>query len=284
MSVFCSFKIFFILNSLFGLMKEIDNLEIHAWHACNLTCESCSHYSALGVKGGPSLSDCDSWMANWSKLVMPKTFSILGGEPTLNKDLESILERAIYYWPNSRIQIVSNGFFLHRHPKLPFILSNARESVLVVSSHHDSIEYQSRIKPVKRLLRNWINDFGISVEIRFSDRLWTKRYEKSDKGYMLFDSNPYDAWKVCVGKKCIQLFENRLWKCPPIAYFRQVEKKFVVDESVRDLIHRYKPLEANCTMDELHAFFSIKEEEICKICPEKMEQFELQNPLRKRSI
>ena len=38
-------------------MFEISNLEIHAWHGCNLACESCAHYSSLGFGGRPNCGD-----------------------------------------------------------------------------------------------------------------------------------------------------------------------------------------------------------------------------------
>lgn len=262
-------------------MKEIDKLEIHAWHACNLSCESCSHYSSLNVKGGPSLDDCDKWMANWSKIVIPKTFSILGGEPTLNRDLESIVERAIYYWPETTIQLVTNGFFLHRHPNLPSILAKSNKTILIISSHHDAVEYQDKLKPVEELLLKWISDFKINVHVRDSAKFWTRRYKNTDRIYSLFDSDPYEAWKVCSTKYCVQLFENKLWKCPAITYFKLVEKKFTINDKTRDLIKQYKPLNVECTEKELNSFFEKREEEICKICPEKLEHFELPVPLKR---
>src|SRR5277367_3247989 len=84
-------------------MLEIGNLEIHAWHGCNLGCESCSHYSPLGMQDGPTLVQCAQWIDAWSNRLRPAVFSILGGEPTLNRDLVRIVEHAITAFPESRI-------------------------------------------------------------------------------------------------------------------------------------------------------------------------------------
>ena len=43
----------------------------------------------------------------------------MGGEPTLHPDLTEFVYLTRRKWPNSYIEIVSNGFFLHRHPDLP---------------------------------------------------------------------------------------------------------------------------------------------------------------------
>src|SRR5260221_8082020 len=38
-------------------------LEMHVAHACNLTCESCSHFSNQGHKGTLSVDDSVQWMS-----------------------------------------------------------------------------------------------------------------------------------------------------------------------------------------------------------------------------
>ena len=52
---------------------------------CNFTCEGCSHYSNHGHSGNLSVDTAREWPYNWSQRVVPDTFVILGGEPTLNE-------------------------------------------------------------------------------------------------------------------------------------------------------------------------------------------------------
>ena len=40
-------------------MHDIKQLELHVTHACNFTCEGCSHYSNHGHFGNISLDDID---------------------------------------------------------------------------------------------------------------------------------------------------------------------------------------------------------------------------------
>ena len=53
-------------------MRVLRNLEIHAAHACNLACESCSLYSNHAHKGLVSLEEADAWMGGWSGRIAPK--------------------------------------------------------------------------------------------------------------------------------------------------------------------------------------------------------------------
>ena len=73
------------------MVYDVKQLELHVTHACNFTCEGCSHYSNHGHKGNITLEECEEWLYTWSKRIRPKVFTILGGEPTLHKDLSDIL-------------------------------------------------------------------------------------------------------------------------------------------------------------------------------------------------
>lgn len=48
-------------------MVKIKHLEIHVAHICNLSCESCSHYSNQGHKGLVSLEEAEKWMKPYLK-------------------------------------------------------------------------------------------------------------------------------------------------------------------------------------------------------------------------
>ncbi len=70
----------------------MENLEIHVSHACNLACEQCSHYSNYNHKGMLTPEEADRQMGLWSGRLLPRWFSLLGGEPTLNPALGEICQ------------------------------------------------------------------------------------------------------------------------------------------------------------------------------------------------
>src|SRR5438045_65614 len=98
-------------------MLNIENLEIHVSHACNLTCEGCSHYSNQGHKGMLSLEEAERWMLLWNRRLRPAILSLLGGEPTLHPRLTEFVILSRRLWPASHLRLVTNGFLLHRHPE-----------------------------------------------------------------------------------------------------------------------------------------------------------------------
>ena len=54
----------------------------------------------------------------------------------------------------SQFQLITNGFFFHRHPDLPAILEDIKCN-LEVSIHHSGQGYTEKFKPVQELLDNW---------------------------------------------------------------------------------------------------------------------------------
>jgi radical SAM family protein len=183
-----------------ALHRVMRNLEIHAAHACNLACESCSHYSNHGHKGVVSLEQARAALAPWSARLAPKVFSIVGGEPTLHPDLAAFCELARAMFPRATLRVVTNGFFLERHPRLPAWMAADRNAVLDLSIHHESPAYRERLDPVLELVGAWQREHRFQVELWFSSRNWTRRYMGHGAALEPFeDGNPRRSWESCRG-------------------------------------------------------------------------------------
>jgi molybdenum cofactor biosynthesis enzyme MoaA len=93
--------------------RPVQRVELHVTHACNLTCESCSHYSNHAHRGNLGLEQADRWMGAWSDRITVDQFYILGGEPTIHPHLSKFVVLVRKHWPTAHIRIVTNGFFLY---------------------------------------------------------------------------------------------------------------------------------------------------------------------------
>lgn len=255
-------------------------LELHVAHGCNLSCESCSHYSNHAHAGIVSLEDADRWMALWSRRVSVTRFSLLGGEPTIHPELPRFVGLVRKHWPRTNIEIVSNGFFLHRHPSLPAVLAADPDARLVISVHHMAQEYQEKLKPVFALLQEWRRDHGVVATIRPAHKNWTRRYEGFGDTMLPFeDADPRASWETCPARHCKQLLDGRIWKCAPLAYLPMQKAKYRLSEKW-DPYLGYQPLEPDCSPAELQAFAALEDEAACGMCPAKERLFELPVPLR----
>jgi hypothetical protein len=265
-------------------MINLFQLEIHAAHICNLNCESCSHFSNSKHKGFVSLQQAEHWISEWSKRVNPNFFRILGGEPTLNPDLVPFLKICRKYFVNSHICLITNGFFLHNHPDLPKILSHLNID-LHLSIHDDSKEYNEKLDSINNLISSWQKQYSFKycpVTLKNEDgfRNWTKRYHGFGEFVKPFnDKDPKKSWEICPAKKCVQLFDNKLWKCCIVTYLNLQKQKYPNLSSEWDPYLKYKPLDINCSEEELISFTLQKEEDICGMCPSTKISFKKKSPL-----
>jgi hypothetical protein len=262
-------------------VQTIRNLEIHLVHSCNLSCESCSHYSNHGHKGVVSLEEADRWMKLWNRRVRPQIFSLLGGEPTIHPQLTEFVSMARTNWPDSSLRIVTNGFFLHRHPQLPAVLREDPDAAIFLSIHHEAPEYQAQLQPIFELLAGWRRDYGIRVELYPSFAQWTQRYRGFGSAMTPFDDRqPRQSWENCRAKYCPQLFDGKLYKCGPLAYLNLQHATYPLSTEWMPYLN-YQPLDPGCTRDELAEFLQREEETCCAMCPANPKKFTLPIPLRR---
>jgi Predicted Fe-S oxidoreductases len=265
-----------------GNKRLIENLEIHLVHGCNLTCESCSHYSNQGHKGILSLQEAERWMLLWKERIQPMTFSLLGGEPTLHPDLSDFVVLARKHWPKARLRLVTNGFFLHRHRTLPALLQRDPDACIEFSIHHQAPEYLERLRPVLELLKDWRKRYGIKVSYLQSYRNWTRRYLGFGAGMQPFqDGRPRESWKHCPARYCPQLLDGRIYKCGPLAYLKMQNEKYRLADSWKTYL-QYRPLDPECTPAELEEFFAREEEPYCGMCAAKPQAFRIAVPMPNR--
>jgi hypothetical protein len=263
-------------------MIDCRNLELHLAHGCNLACESCSHYSNHQHTGLLSVAEARDWMRHWSGRLRPAQFSLLGGEPCLNPALARHVWLTGEMFPQSKLILVTNGFLLNRHPRLPVALRGTG-AVLHISVHHGSAEYRDRLEPIRRLVADWQQRWNIPVQWRPSSATWTRRYQGFGREMKPYDDNdPAGSWQNCVARWCLQLHEGRLWKCPAVAYLEMQDRKYSLSDDWKPYLH-YTPLEPSCTDAELHEFVNRRVEPVCAMCPAKPDLLTLPLPFRTKS-
>jgi GR25 family glycosyltransferase involved in LPS biosynthesis len=257
-------------------IRKIDvfKVEIHASHACNFTCESCSHFSNQGHKGFLSVEEADRQMGFWSNRLNPQWFAVIGGEPLLNPNIEKILEVARKHWKGD-VEIITNGFLLPNFPNLGSLLERL-DIRLVISKHSDTPDFNAKWNEIMQYLarRNMKHNVKDSV----SD--WTRRYKGWGPNVLPYEDNrPKDSWNICPAKFCLQILEGKLYKCPLIAYLKLQKKRWPEISTKWDRYLEYKPLEPTATDQELYDFVNAKHEYICEMCPAEIQPFQKPSPL-----
>ncbi|WP_436717381.1 radical SAM protein [Roseiconus lacunae] len=267
-------------------MIELPALEYHLAHGCNLSCQQCSHYSNFRLAGTmPTPADAKAEYEVWNHRILPKRFALLGGEPLLNPNLIEHLRLARACWPHSDLMLVTNGFFLARHPELPrtLIETNCR---LEVSQHGTHPSYLDRFREVKQTVWRWREEYpGIQFKIRQSHRGWMRQYNVKDGKPVPFDSKPEKAYRVCMQKTCTQLYQAKLWKCPALAHYAQLEAKLKLHhlpqwQPFRD----YEACPPDASDAEVYRFVQRKAIPQCGLCPSNRVKFVHPNPLQRSAL
>ncbi len=257
--------------------RRIVNLEIHVAHACNLACESCAHYSDHGHKGVVDLATAATWMAPWAARLRPDRFSLVGGEPTIHPDLAGFVRLARRLWPATAIRLVTNGFFLDRHPELPEAMRAAAPAWIDISIHHDSPAYRARIAPMLALAQDW-KERGADIRLHDSFRHWTRRYHGFGAAMKPFaDGNPRRSWEICPARICPQILDGRIYKCAPLAYLPMQHARYGLGPEWSPSLS-YRPLEPGCSDAALDEFFAREEEPACGQCPAERRPLALPDP------
>lgn len=255
-------------------------IETHVTHKCNLFCKGCVHYSDYGHKNEIDYDELILSMEKWADRISPQLFAILGGEPLIYKNLCNFILKCREIWKESKLLLVSNGFLIKNHKELPDILkrTNCR---LDISIHDNSNQYLKKVEEIKDFLKN---DNWKNVEIRWRESYlsWYAPYKGYGNNMRPFNENKIkESCNICPSKKCIQLFEGKLWKCPAIAYLKMQDDKIKLHSDWQNYIKNYIPLNVNCSDNELKSFFKKEEEFICNMCPSILQSKIMKNPLEK---
>lgn len=262
----------------------IPKIDIHLTHLCNLHCDQCSHFSDYHINEHLTVEELKHNYSLWHKKIIPKYFTITGGEPLLNPDVEEMIEVTKFFWPYSNLRLYSNGLLLHKFPNLPKLLKK-HNIHLIISNHSskNSSKYDELFSKVDKLVNEWISNYGIRAQIDyFHNEYWMKFYYGYGKTMKPFnDNNIKESWNNCpVNQECFQLLDGNIFKCAPLAYLPKLDKKFGLSSEWNHYLS-YKPLEPQSSSEEIVEFFNKKEESFCSMCPSKEHPFIPENnPLK----
>lgn len=231
-------------------------LEIYITNVCNLTCRGCNRFNNYNFKGHQYWNDHADAIEAWSKRLLAKRIFIIGGEPTLNPDLELWASNLRRLWPNSLIAIQSNGTYENFESDR---LYNKYKVELAVSLHDSSM--------ADKLIEKWRNRAGLIEAFVFHQSAVINKEGK----YYLHNSDPQQAFNSCGMKHDPTIFNGKLYKCPSMALLPEFDRQFnlQLDQRQKELLYSFKPLTADCSEEELEQFISTRDTPIaqCEFCP-----------------
>lgn len=287
-------------------MITVPHLEWHVSHACNLSCESCTHFANHNHNQIISKETLKKWYSLWNKKISPKRMAILGGEPLLNKEICDIIYLTKEMWTqpsDSNYWITTNGLLLENYPELPIALRETK-CMVMISIHGDknSKSYYKKFKTISSLLYDWDKRYNIKLVDCKNDDEFKRLQPTDDKTYVIYrdmtedwsrsyngfgmnslpfeDKNPEMSWNNCVaGNECFQLYNENIFKCSMTAYLNLQKQKYGDNLSSKwNPYLEYVPLKPNSSDEDIIEFFNRKSESICGMCPKNPQIFRKPDP------
>lgn len=277
--------------------------EINITNVCNYSCTNCQSLNNFAFKGHQMWNDYCEEYTNLSKLIDIDQIQIIGGEPTLNPDFEKWVEGISSLWPNSKLQISTNGSRLDKLDTKIYQILKKHKGTLWITCH-DADLYDSFLEFSTQFLDtivtdtvdnyDWKNSYEKSktdptVELSTVSRTitdknsvevildWSQSFVQSAIDLLddcrlgiKYNSDPVEAHDICYFKSCHQLNKGKLYKCPLVSVlpdFLDQFDVFMTDED-KELAYSYRPLTVN---DNVFEFVNSINEPIpqCKFCPNK---------------
>jgi len=241
------------------MIKLFPVVEFYITNVCNLSCRGCNRFNDLNFKGHQRWADHADAYEAWSKRLDLPRITIIGGEPTLNPDLELWAINLRRLWPDAVIMIQTNGTY-QRPDHLTFW---EKYKVGFGLSLHDPAT-------AEEIKERWKYYAGVIEAFTFHQSTVIKQ----DNHFILHNSDPVKAFDACDMKHDHTMYQGKLYKCPAMSNLPDFDQQFdlKLDARQRELLYSYQPLSADCSEEVLQQFFATKDTHIaqCEFCPQNI--------------
>jgi organic radical activating enzyme len=235
-------------------MISLPLVEFYITNVCNLTCRGCNRFNNYKFKGHQFWNDSADEIEAWSKRLDIEHITIIGGEPTLNPDLEQWVSNLRRLWPKAILMVQTNGTYY----KPEYNEWSSIYEVAFAISVHDMSE-------IEKMKHTWKYGYFIQADV-FRPAAVIER-----SGYHVHHSDISLAFNACDMKHDHTMFNGKLYKCPTMAVLPEFDQQFnlQLDQRQRNLLDAYSPLNSNCSNEELQSFIDDKNQPIsqCEFCP-----------------
>lgn len=210
-------------------------LETMITQACNISCQGCTNYSDLKHSGYVPWSVGKHWIESWLDRIDISDFGIMGGEPLINPEYLQWVQGCRQLLPHAQLRFTTNGLLLHKHPDLLAQLIDLGNVVFKISVHVNDSTLEQQIKKIFNS-RNWqpTLEFGIqrwstdnNTRFQINRPLkFIKTFKGSYANMTPHNSNPIDAFDLCIQKTCPLLYQGKIFKCSTAGLLQPILTRF----------------------------------------------------------
>jgi len=214
------------------IKPHIPIIEIMVTDACNFVCEGCTNYSDYQVSGLATWPEVKKQLLAWRERTTFGTISLIGGEPLLHPNIREWITGIRELFPESFIQLTTNGYLLHRNIDILDVLDSVNGALLKISAHKPDDTWFTELK--NELADkftwhavadhpNWLqNENYLYMEYEYTGH-FVKSYKGSLATMKPYNSDPYTAFHdTCCQQLCPVLKDGKLYKCSSMSELKRV--------------------------------------------------------------
>ena len=129
--------------------------EFYITNVCNFNCDNCNRLNNYYFSGHQLWKDYADAYKEWSTKLDIKQINILGGEPMLNPSLIDWIKGIRSLWPDSKLELLSNGTRLKYWPDFYKILKDNKVKLIITT--HNNKRHAELLNEVTELLQEPIS-------------------------------------------------------------------------------------------------------------------------------
>ncbi len=191
----------------------LPHLELHISDKCNLNCKGCAHFSPLFDEIDLGFDNIMDDLIKLSKIFSNVArLDILGGEPLLNKDLSKYIIEIRKLFPNTFIDIFTNGLLI---PTL------SEETLECIRNNHVFISI-TEYKPTHLMIEK-IRLYLKKANIKYILVPYDIR-QKFNKPISISKNSKYD--NLCISNGCVTVAYGKIARCPTLMYINKFNEFF----------------------------------------------------------
>ncbi len=241
----------------------LTHVEILITHHCNLNCACCAHCAPIAPYYNVSVEIFKKDIIQLHKLTNGKIKEIMlhGGEPLLNKNIETFIELTRKYFSKSELYIVTNGLILNDMPD-SFWKTCSENNVIIWQSLYALYDkYPNLEQSYKKALK---------YKVRITP--WAKYMFTSLNLNKDIINNKEKAYKKCRYKENFSTLNNGiLYPCGIIATYDLFFNKYFKDHAIPIAKDDYLDIHKLKSINEIFEFYK-KPKLTCAHCDYKRKE------------
>ena len=259
-------------------LPRIQLLETMVTYACTLACSWCTNYSDYGMSGGyVKWQTAQPWFDKLFSRMRIDCFSLIGGEPFLNPELETWVREFKTNYPYVTLMILTNGQLFHKNTWILDCMDEYGMIYLKLSNHQPGEQYftdmvetilsrfEWKLVDGKYFSKEKILDLEIAEVPTFM-----KTYRGEYGAMKPYHSDPNRAFEICNQQICPLLENGRLYKCSSVGVLHKVLEDHGQINDPDWAPYLNSGLSLDCSDHDLAAWvenFGKPHQHLCKMCP-----------------